>query len=297
MSNIVLTPINPALYQQPNNEPQYITSKDPNKAILYLDSQDCKLELNKTNILMSTVKRYGDIPSTLALGITRLSIDSFSINWITPNINVRNNTITFFSSNSGLFHTVTIPEGFYDTSTLIITAVVNALNTATGSSGLTFSFTTVTYSPDIYNLNSAGGNYYISLTCTAITKGYQLYNLPISQTPQNSKLVGAINGWYTKYIDICSNTLSQYVKIRTNSTGYSSNIIFRVLLNTNNKPTLTRGVNIHQSTQSYNYLPNSPLISIDFTLRDQFGEELYIPQGAEGTASGFFWDVSFAIEL
>lgn len=300
MSNdVVLNPINPILYQTPHTEPQYITSKSPNKAIIYLDSQDCTLETNKVDIVMSTIKTKGEYPSNLAYGVSRLSFDSIHINWITPNVNPRNNTLKFFSSVTNSFFTVIIPEGFYTSSASLMVAIIAALNTATGSSGLTFSSVAVITQADTYLLNCVGGSYYIALDCTAITRGYQLYNFPITQIPETSKKMGAMSGRYTRYVDICSSTLSQYLKIRTVTTGNANNVIFRAFLNdiAFDHPGILSIDDTKTSNISYNYVSNSPINAIDFQLRDQFGDLLYIPPGSVGTPGGFYWDCALTIEL
>lgn len=299
MTSVILHPVNSEVYKNQNLEPQLVTEKVPHRAILYMDSQDCTLQLNKVDIIMSTVKRVGESYSTLAYNISRISVSSVGINYIIPNINERNNTITFFSSASATFHTVSIPEGFYTNATNIINAIVTALNTATGSSGLTFSQTAVTGFPTTFNLNSAGGNYYFDLSCSAIVKGYQLFCLPTNQTPTNTKKVGAISGWYTRYIDICSDTIVQYAKIKTLTTGKANNLVIRLFVDDPTTPHVIgffSGGRFDTQEISYNFLPTVPINYVKFILRDQFGDQLYVPPGADGTNGGFFWDCNLIIE-
>ena len=68
--------------------------------------------------------------------------------------------MSFWSSVTSSFWTVTIPEGYYVNSFTLIGGVVSALNTVTGSSGLTFSENTITLNPDAYTLSATGGNFY-----------------------------------------------------------------------------------------------------------------------------------------
>ena len=297
--NTILNPINPSIYQSQNTEPQYVTAKNPNKAILYLESQDCPLQTNKVDIVFSTIKKQGDYPSPMAYGISRLTIDTVHINWVTPNINPRNNTIKFYSSVSNTFHTVNVIEGFYTDSVNIMNAVVAAMNTETGASGLTFSYTSSLTNDDVYRLLSAGGDYYISTDCTAVTRGYQLYNLPITQNPENSKFVGVVSGFYTTYLDICSNTLTQFSKLDTYTSNLNVNVVYRIYFYADDKdgPHVLSYENVNSRNISYNYLSNSPLTTIDFQLRDQFGDPLYLPRGATGTPGGFWWGISLSIEL
>jgi len=295
MTSVFLEPVNENIYNRVNLEPQYVTTRTPNRAILYLDSQDCTLELNKADILMSTISSPGENPSKLSYGINRITIPACAIYNNIPNVNPRNNVITFFSSNSGLFHTVTVPEGFYTTPTALITAIVAALNTATGASGLTFSFTVISGFPDRFNLNSAGGNYFFDLNSLGVKFGYQLWNLPTEQVATNTKIVGDIIGFYSRYVDITSDTISKYAKVRTLTTGKGSNVIIRLYFIDYTKPNLRVDTNFQRPV--YNFLPSEPIYSIQFTLRDQFGAILYIPPGAQGTAGGFFWNIQLLIEI
>lgn len=296
MQKVILEPVDAKIYARNNLEPQYTTYRDPNRAIVYLDSEDNTLETNKVDILMSTIRILRDNASMLTSGINRISVQSAGIFYNIPNVNPRNNVLTFFSSNSGLFHTVTVPEGFYTTSNALITAVVIALNTATGASGLTFSFTVIAGFPDNYNLNSVGGNYYFTLTCLGIKYGVPLWNLPIDQIATNTKIVGTMGLWYTRYIDITSETLTKYCKVRTVSTNNNENIVLRIFVNDPTSVHLIPWENAPVSA-SYNYLPNEPIYTIHFSLYDQFGNLLYIPNGAQGTVGGFEWNVQLLVSI
>lgn len=290
--SVLLEPVNSNLYSNTNLEPQYVTIRKPNTATIYLDSQDCVLELNKVDMDMSTIKQSRETPTSLASGISRLSVRSVGINYITPNVNLRNNVLTIFSSVSGTTHSVTLPEGFYTTSQILIDAIVTALNTLSGSSGLTFNRTTDI--GDIYFLNSVGGNYYFDLNCSAVKYGYQLYALPTDQILNNRKRVGSMALYYTRYIDICSDTLTQFAKLRSATTGNRNDLLVRVFVN---NATLPHVIGFYDAVgDNYNFLPSYPLNTIHFTLRDQFGNTLYVPPGADGTAGGFFWDCNLLIE-
>lgn len=293
---VILKPQQLELFKKSGLEPQWITSKQPNRAALYLNSRDYANQDNPVDILASTASKPGDFPSVLAYGITRISVNSGAIFFNIPNINPRNNNVQFFSSVTGLVYGVTVPEGDYVTSTQIITALVAALNTVTGSSGLTFSFTTITGFPNKYNLNSAGGNYYFILTSNGVQNGFGLWNLPLSQVATNTKVVGDIEGYYTRYVDFCSSTLSKYAKIRTQSTSTVSNLILRVPFGSTTvfDGLLTQGgANIPDSQYYYN--PGESITQIDIQLRDEFGQLLYVPN-MTGNFDGFWWDLTLVIE-
>ncbi len=295
--DLVLKPQQLDLYRNSNKEPQYVTSKEPNRGIIYVESLDQSYETNLASMQCSTIAGPGEHPSTLAYGVTRLSINSFGVRMSIPNVNPRNNSIRFFSTNSGTFHSVDLVEGFYQTTNDLITHVVNRLNSVSGASGLTFSFLAVTAFPDRYDLNSVGGSYFFDTNCSAVKHGYQLYCLPVSQTPTNSKIVGSMGLYYTTYIDLCSATLTKYVKVRSASTSKTTNLVIRMHFASPPAPNeivyLTK--NTSPNVQLF-FNHAEPINTIDFELRDQFGDLLYIPQNSDGTPRGFWWGCSVLIE-
>lgn len=295
-TSVLLKPQELSLFRNSDMEAQWVTSKQPNRAVIYLDSQDYLLETSVENLLASTANATGSYPSILATGITRISIDNAGLNYVTPNVNIRNNNIIFFSSVTSNFYSVIVPEQFYSTATSLITAIVAAMNTVTGSSGLTFSFATITGYQYKFNLNSAGGNYYILNTCNAITRGYQLWALPTNQIPSNSKLVGNMKLLYTTYVDFCSQTLLKYVKLKTVTTNLSHNVIFRIHIT---EPVENMTIYIPQGRTpnvQYYFKPEEPITQIDIQIRDQFGELLYLPQSPDGGYEGYYWNLSISVE-
>jgi len=296
MATVILEPVSPAIYQKPNLEPQYTTYRDPNRGVVYLDSQDNTLETNKVSMQMSTVRVAGDTPSILTNGINRIGVLSAGIYYNIPNVNPTNNVVGFFSSATSTTYNVTVPAGFYTSATALITALVAALNTATGSSGLTFSFSTITGFPNTFTLSAAGGNFYFVLTSPGVQFGYQLWNLPTEQVATASKVVGSIDLWYTRYIDITCENVIKYAKVKTKNTSLSPNLVFRVFIDDPTFPHIISRPNQPLSV-SYNFLPSEPIYTLFFQLYDQFGHLLYIPPGSPGTAGGFYWDVQLLVTI
>lgn len=303
MSQVILRPVPSDIYDLSELEPQLIQKRQKNTAYMYLESRTCLLELTKEKMLLSSVTKQGDQPNILAQGIKRLAIVSAGVNWVTPNVNIRNNNIQFISSNTGnTIHSVFIQEGFYQNSGAMMTAIVTAMNTATGASGLTFSDTFVVLRPDTYNLNSVGGTYYILNTCNAIQKGKQCYNLPESQILSTSKVVGNVGLLYTQYIDFCSSKLTSYTKLPNKTNSQTTCVLFRLFL-------FSRTNGTQNPIPGYYYTPVDKLAGInysfidslsliDFTLYDQNGDILYVPTDGGGTGgqNGFNWDMQIIIE-
>jgi hypothetical protein len=298
VSSDVLVPVNMALYVNSDLEPQMVQERTQNSGILYLDSQDSLLELDKTNMLLSSVKMAGEKANTLARSIRRLRVLATSFHLVTPNVNPINQTIQFISSNTGAtVYSVVVPTGFYTTPALLIAAIVTALNTVLGASGLTFSDAIVTGYTDKYTLTAAGGNFQILPTSNAVVFGTELWALPIMTALGNNVLVGSMGLYYTRYIDICSRRINQYVKIPSIGNGYNSNIVYRFFIG---DPTTAHFERFTPSSDlnGINFQQSDSLSTIDFQIKDQFGNFLYIPPGGgPGNQSGFQWSIQFLAEF
>ena len=147
---VVLVPISDEIQTDQNLEPQMVRIRSSNTGFMFLNSEDRDIGKNKppVDIILSTrIKKTK---------VKRWSAVSFIYLNVTPNVNDRNRNVTFFSTNSGTTHTVQIIQGFYETRLALMDALVLALNTATGASGLTFSHVIPVINPLISTLNSAG---------------------------------------------------------------------------------------------------------------------------------------------
>lgn len=229
---------------------------------------------------------------------TKMSIDKMKYEINIPNINERNNTVEIISSNTGpTVHTVDLIEGLYLTSTALMDHLVLRLNTLTGSTGLTFSHLVDPSNPQIYTLTSAGGTYHFTLnqTHTTMIKGKFLYNLPRSQTLQASKKVGYVLGYYTRYIDFISTTLTEEQRVPSAETGIRTghSLIYRLFL-----PTLARasssqddGEDIIDNLRWISKEQTKSIITVDIKLYDEFGENLYTPSYDDDTPINTWFDM------
>lgn len=294
MSQVELIPIGTHIYD--NLEPQMVQLRSTSTGICYLDSQVNVNEIDKTNMVLSSRGLNSEYSNILFENVSRIKIYQANISYISPNVNRYNSEVKFYSTNTGIFHTVQVDDGFYATAADLLAALITALNTATAASGLTFSSNIVNPKmPGIYSINSAGGDFYFDPNCRAVLYGEQLFNLPKSTRILNSHFVGYMNLYYTRYIDICSNTLNSYSKNSTRSNNINSDIVLRIFIDDPTKPhwiNTKAGIDLSVT----NFLKGKSVNNIDFQLRDQFGNDLYIPPGAEGTGSGFLWDLDLLCE-
>lgn len=296
---VILKPVPSSIYTDTDLDPQIIQYRSPNVGIIYIDSGDSVLEIDKTNMIVSTIKTPQDRANVLAQNIKRLSIIGVGANWQTPNVNPRNNVFTFLSSNTGATqHTVTFTEGFYQTSASLITEILAQLNSLTGTTGLTFTAPAVTGFPDKYTLTSAGGSYRIINTSNAITRGRTLYCFQIDEVLSTTKTVGSMGLLYTTYIDFCSAKLNSYTRIPSRSNGSNYNILFRAYfppLSATQAPLIPLNVGFFVPPQlnSINYLYTDSISQFDMQLKDQWGDFLYVPPGT----SCFNWDMEISVEF
>lgn len=297
MSKVFLEPVRSAIYSETDLEPQMIQQRTLNQGHIYLNSSDAVLERDKTNMLMSSIARSGDKPNILAQGIKRLRIMEVGISWVTPNVNPRNNVLSFYSSNTGSTkHTVVIIEGFYNTQLALINEIVTRLNTLTGTTGLTFSQIVVPLTGGKkYTLTSSGGSFYFDLDSLAVKQGSTCYCFEPTQNLASSKSVGPMLLTYTSYIDFCSTRLNSYNKLPSRSTGKNSNIIYRAFYDTDIilEPTGSVGTQRPYIQAGINFLYSDGLSTIDFQLKDQWGQFFYVP----ANSNCFQWDMNIVTEF
>jgi len=201
------------------------------------------------------------------------------LNYYTPNINPNNNIISFQSSNTGsTIYSVVLPEGFYLNSTSLMLMIITALNTVTGSSGLSFNYALGGISSNTATLTSSGGSFKFTPS-SFMTYGQYVVNLPFNDILSTSKLLGPILLLYTRWIDISSDSLLQYTKnANTSNSLRNANLLFRLFVKSPNPEIIS--ANPESSTAWHNYNKSAGIQIVDLHLRDEYGLPLYIPSYA-----------------
>ncbi len=279
-SEVLLSPIQDAIMNDQNLEPQFMRKRHGNNSYLYMDTAD-----RNENIEIIQKFIFGSKNNLFSRKIKRFAVDFIKIDYNSPNVNIYNNQVTFFSTASGLNHTVVVPIGFYDFSSFA-PALQTALNTATGASGLTWTITPSTNGQLQYTLATAGGNYHFivdPVLSPMVVNGHHLVNLPYDQTNTASKTAGSVNMYYTRYIDIVSFALLQYDKNPTNTTRFgTSNLLVRLFIR---NPTISQTLDFAiQNVRWVNFDITQSLTNIDISILDEFGNPLYIPFLSTGSA-------------
>lgn len=276
-----------------SDEPQLIAILPSNTSSIFIDS-------SHRDGAPNSLPPYSTVSSVYNCRISKFRIDNairikfrlLSYQYLFHNVNVRNNTIRFFSTATGFYYSVTVPEDTYSTALLLIDAVVLALNTVSGSSGLVFSQTVANAANRTYNLIAAGaGSYFVDPLCSMAVKGIPLINLPLYNPalglpPPSSQLVGPIRLFSTNFIDISSVDLVRHGKVfSTSNTGFSNNgLLVRYTLNDPVEGT-QRDLNSTEGTW-INWDNRQSLTYFTLKFTDQFGDIVYTSPDLNNSA---FW--------
>lgn len=262
---VILPPVNGEIYNEISSEAQRITLRQPNSAVLSLDTFDATSKRNSTFHFSGNRLVLG--------GIKRLTAADMTILWHGVNVNSTNNLLRFSYSTSS-FET-TVPEGSYNTPKKLMDALASAMNTAIGTS--TMSWTDNAVKPGFGTLQSSSA--FSFLDCPAVKFGKYLWNLP-TQIPTTSLQIGQIGLIYTRWIDVMSGELTQYIKLSNASTSSSSypspgNFLARFQLIF---PQYEQGYKeISRRIQSYqNFNHSNDLQSLDLSFRDEWGNPLFL---------------------
>lgn len=268
-----------------NLQPQSIKSYFNNLSSIHIDSLTDNATGNPLNLSIQN-------SSLFSSNVNKLCVNSFFVTMqCIPNVNPRNQTVSFYSSVTASTYTVDVPTGFYNSPTALMDALVTALNTAAGS-GLTFSHVIDPLLPTFSTLSAAGGNYYFT-DSNMLKYGKHLIGLPVSTTPTANKVVGSIHLYYTRFIDVISNSLTKYSLNSNTSNKWGQNsLLYRAYIRTT-----IDGTNALIKTVTnrnwINWNLNETISTIQVSLRDEFGNPLYVYPDSL-TNGSFTWGIELA---
>jgi hypothetical protein len=273
MIKTLLPSIDPNIYIGNLDEPQYVTSKQPNAGIIYLDSHDAKpYGVNRADCQIGS-------NDPLLQSINRVRILGFTFNWYIPNVNPRNNTLTFWSSITTQMHTVILDERYYDASipadvTALVNGILARLNAISGVSGITFSSSVNGVGPRTFNIIATAPFYWDD--CDALIKGAQMFGfqregrVPI---PAASKMLGPMNFMYTQYVDIKSNALTKWQKIRSVASNGNNPLVGRFYVG--GQAWGPNFMSLQNTYIAFAWNSVEPIYSIDIQIYDEHGDKLY----------------------
>lgn len=261
---VILPPVNGEIYNSASAEAQRITLRQPNCSVITLDTFD-SIANNSTFLFSGNRLVLG--------GMKRFAVADMSILWSGVNVNSVNNLVRF--SYSTFSFEAIVSEGSYDTPKKLMDALANAMNTAIGA--LTISWIDNPIKPGFGTLQSSTP--FAFLDCPAVRFGKYLWNLPLLP-PQTSLQIGQVGLIYTRWIDVISQELTQYVKLSNTSTNSDlfpspGNFLARFHLNfpafEPGYKELSRRI---QSFQNFNH--SNDLQTLDLSFRDEWGNALFL---------------------
>jgi len=264
--------------------------------------------------------------------ITRIGVSEVLFPWLTPNVNPYTQllVITGFSGLAPpapryISYYILLTEGFYSASSIADPAgfagtgpLSTQLNTnlklvsTNGSATFGAGFWTTTYNTSNGSITISNSSVQFAITTVPVGQGnlngstgldtllglttYRFETLTDARLT-NSTTGGFPSMTYTQYIDVCSNALCKFQKLRDSLTQFTyTNIICRIYLaSPTNMSSLPFGISPCPSfTVKY---PNMKWIEwnkdqmigeIDIQYFDDSGNPLYIPESAQDSAQQLF---------
>lgn len=266
------------LNQSPGDESMKVeVHPNAHTSLLNVYSED---RLTNSTYASATYTIGGEI---LQSKINKIALTSYDLRYCISNINKRNDEITFFSSNSGLEHTVIIGTEHY-TNTLLIAEIITQLNTVTGASGLTFSGVEIV--DCVFELLTIGGEFRF-VSSSHIDRAGPCSGLLITTNTVSEMLI-TVGGQYTNYIDVVIDTFRDAQILQnafTKDNKYPTNgHMYRIVVDQTDENAY---ININKQIENLSYVSvrNKEINTLFISLYDQFGELIYSPTQILGSQS------------
>lgn len=300
LTNVYIQPeISRNWNQLQSREYQKVEVPPSSSSKVYLDTTYLLGEKDPTDVLVSSVTSSGNTPNVLFKNVSKVAVESIYLpTGQLDNVTSRNNQILFETTNDpGVIYEAIIPVGKYETITRLMDEIETQMNIVEVTGIYTWNNTNNRF---FTQLVSGSGNFRILPESTMVQKGSPLINLPSNNQTTGVKNVGPINLLQTKFIEIFSQTLARFNRIPSISNSYSNtNVLARVFLN---EPGAQRSYNeewLKFKHLNYFYIrPDQSVSSIDFQLRDQFGDYLQIrenPDLENPKKDSFNWQITLVV--
>lgn len=279
-------------FNYPDTSEAVITTRNFASSYLLIDSQDRYLidrttntylvnpAINPNNILINNQK-------TLGMGaIKRIALTELSFPFTTPNVNETNNTL-WIEGELGDIYYCGVPENFYTQSELA-TALEDALNNnlidyQTGQAGDPFGTWSVSVTPkNTFTITTTGTVSFQIINNPNINKQSLMQVMGFNVLENISQIATSYTSgyapmYYTRYVDIVSNTLTKFQNIKDAQTQqYYSDQVYRLYIDNPLEPSIINKVISNPKFIEWN--ENQFITSIDIRLLDQWGQPFYIPK-------------------
>ena len=289
-----------------------VTSK-MSSSLLVIDSDDRNVSTDLTvNPQTFDIQPWNNFqittPDRLMTGaVTSLMLKEVVFPWAIPNITSYNNVINVNSTGTAPFSvTITIPPGFYVPSDLVTILNAQLATYATVSwSNINSRFTWTilnqagnTVNFDVPGITTVGQ--YVSQPSLLKTLGfsYAQWQVPIVVPAGNAAYQfnsSSTSLLYTSYVDIVSSRINQYRKLQDGASKNASRSQFVTRLycanETSTNPTTGNPVgteyfviNRQVCEKVINWEPHGTIDVLDFQVRDEYGNLVWIPVYSNGNA-------------
>lgn len=239
-------------------------AKIDNESLLFVDSND-RLEDTLYN-----EAHYKNGSGLVKQQISHIGLKSYHVENLIPNINERNNSITFWSDVAASNFTVVLANGNYSVVDMM-TLIETALNTVSGPSSVTFTIAAVTLGSSEYIVS--GTNLFRFVSSSHIDRAASTSGLFVT-TGSTTVMTVVARGLYTRYVDVLISNLKQ---------GQVLENTFSKVGNLNNfshvqRIVLTGGI-VDREIRTIHYTRVRPRNVTDLVINlvDEYGDSLYAP--------------------
>lgn len=296
-TNVVLPPVSEATFDVgvSSLEPQFVRVRAPNNGFIYLDSKI------RDESLSQSILSSKDNTIILAAKIRRLGVATISMLYDTPNVNERNNQISFYVQGEG-FLTATITEGYYLTETAYMDALVIAMS-AVAIANFTYTFAALSQNKQA-TINSTLGELWGFVQDDFLERNRYMFGPPLFDDPilppsapllQPAWQVGSIELIYSRYIDFTSKVVTEYAKALSSSNDDAVvNTMVRLYFDDINPRTINADVD---HVRWINFERNRQLTNVDITAFDEWNNFFYFPQRNQGDKKNQDWTLNIITEL
>jgi hypothetical protein len=232
-----------------------ITTRPPTTAVFGVDSDD-----RYNDYLTRRVKPT--YPFTINISknesllngfFTRLAVSEFRMYWTLPNIATwwGNNTLTYYETTTPAFHTITIPNGFYDLQTL-----VGLIEVLVRADGILTNFIAVANVDGSSSYGTGDSQTFYWLPPPTKTRTlYDMLNLitryPPLTIPQTTAQGGVANLKPTDFIDVVSPQLTYNQDLKDGSTApIVRDMLVRIYLDDDNRQFTRTQTNLFDASGS-----------------------------------------------
>lgn len=285
LPRVVLASISDEIQLDENLEPPFVRVRDTNSQYLEIDASNIPATNNPC--------RINQVISRSLPRINRLRFQYLSFRNYSPNINPRNNSISFIRG--GVPFTAVISPDQHLTGLTRYQALAAAMSTAVGVPG-EFTAAAGGLVNEFVITNTAAIVWRFANNSLGVSRGRYLWgfnemNFSVGTDAVNHSLVWYTEN-YTRWIDFASAELTQYTKTDISGTNISAEVFFRHHII--NVPYGAFSEDVVQNPPALNFDRSRAISTVDVYIVDEFNELYYVPTTVWGS---FSFNLSFLTDM